>query len=96
MLLYHAKLKHQKTKMMIQTLLKPLTVHLDNSHLDATRTLYKKLMLGDVCAEEACSYNALEKNKDNFKNNVKKSPRTLALWVHYMSMIDILCKFIRA
>ena len=34
-----------------------------------------------------------------WKNNtesVKKSSRTSALWVQYMRMIDILCKFIRA
>jgi len=31
-------------------------VYLDNSqYLDAARTLYEKLMSGDVCAEEACS-----------------------------------------
>ena len=30
--------------------------YLDNSqYLDAARTLYEKLMSGDVCAEEACS-----------------------------------------
>ena len=40
--------------MMIQDITE--TAYLDNSqYLDAARTLYEKLMSGDVCAEEACS-----------------------------------------
>ena len=56
-------------------------------------------MSGDICAEEAYSSNVPENIKDSLKKNaesVKKSSRTSALWVQYMSMIDILCKFIRA
>jgi len=56
-------------------------------------------MSGDVYAEEASSYNALEKIKDNLENDVesvKKSFITSAFWIQYMSMTDILHKFIRA
>ena len=56
-------------------------------------------MSGDICAEEEFSSNVLEKIKDSLKKNaesVKKSSITSALWVQYMSMIDILRKFIRA
>jgi len=98
MFLYHAKLKHQRTMMMIQDITE--TAYLDNSqYLDAACTLYEKLMSRDVHAEEARSYNTLEKIQDNLKNNVesgKKSVTTSALWVQYMNMTDILHKFIRA
>jgi len=61
MFLYHAKLKHQRAMMIIQDITE--TAYLDNSqNLDVARTLYEKLMSRDVHAEEACSYNALEKN----------------------------------
>ena len=58
-----------------------------------------KLMAGEMCAEEVCSSNVLERIKDSLKSHsesVKESSRTAALWVQYMHMIDILCKFIRA
>lgn len=56
-------------------------------------------MSGVICAEAAWSSNVLEKIKDSLKENaesVKKCSTTSALWVQYMSMIDILSKFIRA
>ena len=71
----------------------------NSQYLDEARTFYEKLMSGDNCAEEAYSSNVMEKIKDSLKKNaesVKKSSRTSALWVQYMSMIDILRKFIRA
>ena len=78
----------------------PETADVGNSqYLDEARTFYEKPMSGDICAEEAHSSNVLENIKDSLKKNaesVKKSSRTSALWVQYMSMIDILRKFIRA
>ena len=71
----------------------------NNQDLDEARTFYEKLMSRDMSAEEVCSSNVLEEIKDSLKKHsesVKKSSRTSALWVQYMSMIDILRKFIRA
>ena len=70
-----------------------------NQDLDEAHTLYEKLMSGDMCAEEVCLSNVLERIKECLKKyceSMKKSSRTSALWVQYMSMIDILRKFIRA
>jgi len=55
-------------------------------------------MPGNICAEEAQSSDVLDKIKVSLKKNIeslRKSSRTSALWVQYMSMIDILRKFIR-
>ena len=71
----------------------------NSQYLDEAHTFYEKLMSGIMCAEEVCSSNVLEKIKDNLEKNVesvKKSSRTSALWIQYISMIDILCKLIRA
>jgi len=68
-----------------------------SQYLDEARTFYEKLMSGKICAEEAQYSDVLEKIKDSFKKNaesLRKSSRTSALWVQYMSMIDILRKFI--
>ncbi len=70
-----------------------------NQDLDEAHTLYEKLMSGDMCVEEVCSSNVLERIKDSLKKHsesMKKSSRTSALWVQYMNMIDILRKFIIA
>ena len=56
-------------------------------------------MPGNICAEEAQSSDVLDKIKVSLKKNIeslRKSSRTSALWVQYMSMIEILRKFIRA
>ena len=75
------------------------TDDVDNSqYLDEARTFYE-LMSGNISAEEAYSSNVLEKIKGYLKEtaeSVKISSRASALWVQYMSMINILRKFIRA
>jgi len=56
-------------------------------------------MSGNICAEETLSSDVLDKIKDSLKKNIellRKSSRTSASWIQYMSMIDILHKFIRA
>jgi len=56
------------------------------------------LISDNSCAEEAPSSDVLEKIEDGIKKNaesLRKSFRTSALWVQYMSMIDILRKFER-
>ena len=66
----------------------------NNQYLDEAHTLYEKLMSGNMCAEEACSSNILEKIKYSLKKNIEYVKKSSALWVQ--SMIDILRKFIRA
>jgi len=64
----------------------------DSQYLDEARTFCEKLMSSEVCAEDAQSCDVLEKIKDSLKKHaesLKKSSRTSALWVQYMSMVDI-------
>ena len=83
---------------MIQTLLKQLMYKGNSPYLDVAHTFYERLMSGNICAEEAYSSNVLEKSRTVLKECrvCEKPSRTSALWVQYMSMIDILHKFIRA
>ena len=70
-----------------------------NPDLDEACTLYEKLMARDICAEEVCKFDVLKRIKDNLQKcseSVKMSSRTSALWVQYMNMMDILCRYIRA
>jgi len=70
-----------------------------NQDVDEALALYEKLMGGEISADEVCSSSVLERIKNSLKNHsesLKKSSRTSALWVQYINMIDILCKFIRA
>jgi len=72
---------------------------LDSQCLDEARTFYEKLISDNIFAEEAPSFDVLEKIKDSIKKNAEslgKSFRTSALLVQYMSMIEILRKFVRA
>ncbi len=68
------------------------------SDLDEAALLYDKLMKGMVSAEQVCQddviakiSHALQERKEHLKFST-----TAAMWLQYMDMIDVLCKFIRA
>ena len=66
--------------------------------LDEVALLYDKLMQGLVSADQVCQDNVLAKINDALQDKKEhlKSSRTATLWLHYMDMVDILCKYIRA
>ena len=70
-----------------------------DSDLDEARTIYGKLVDGSMSPEEVCSADVLKRIKDQLPKHAtssKASSRTVALWVKYMEMVDVLRKYIRA
>ena len=64
--------------------------------LDDAALLFDKLMQGLSSAEDICK-NTMMLKIDHVLQEQKellKSSRTAALWLQYMEMVDILCKFV--
>lgn len=56
-------------------------------------------MDGSVSPEEACNVDVVLRIKELLRNkreSLQSSSRTAALWLQYIEMVDILCKFLRA
>lgn len=70
----------------------------ENPDLQEAFTLYKKLMAGTVSLEEVNMsevLNRIEISLETHCESLKVSSRTAALWIQYMSTIDILRNYIR-
>ena len=77
---------------------RPQDEHSTDLDLNEARTLYEKLMAGEMRAEEVCMSDVLKRVKNSlhkFSALLKMSSRTSALWVQYMKIIDILRNYIR-
>ena len=68
-----------------------------NTDLKAAESLYDELMAMTKDAEEVANDEAIARNKtihDGHVDTLAKDP-TASLWIQYLDMIRILCKFIR-
>ena len=69
-----------------------------NSDMKAAESLYDELMVMTKDAEEVVNGEAIARiqaNRDGHVETLAKDP-TASLWIHYLDMIRILRKFIRA
>ena len=68
----------------------------EKTALEEAAVLYEKLMQGSVTTDHVCQHTTMMTIDDSLqrKKECLKSFRTAALWLQYMSMVDILHKHI--
>ncbi len=75
-----------------------LTSRTGHCDIDHAKTLYNDLMDGSKTVDEVCNDRILHNICASLStlHNELKSDRTSALWLQYLDMVDILCRFLKA
>ena len=66
--------------------------------LDEAAVLYEKVMQGSMSADQVCQSGVITRIGDALQRETKflKPSKTATLWLQYMHMVDILCKYVWA